>query len=229
VTRALVLLATVSLGAAGCGHALGQTAKTEPVGHTRMNVGVIAVTNENDEARHGFNLRNVGGELSTRVGLAENVDVGVSTWIIPGIRSDLKWSLFDRHHPYALALRAGGGLAAGSTEVVMAMAGTIASYDLGKIATPYVGATFANHWVYPGRQPPPPRGERYAPRAGYGDGLLQLAVGLQLVQSRGAVWLFEYQYWRPMQNDPGDFYKFVPNHVAFVGWGFCLASDCDWF
>ncbi len=220
------LIGVAGLASSGCGLALAQTAKTEPPGHVHLTAGVVRVTNKNDAERHGPNISNYAPELSVRVGLAEHFDLGVSTWTGPGLRSDLKWSPLDRKRPFAIAARLGGGA---SEKTKMAMGGLIASYDLADWFTPYGGVTFGNYWFY-GREPsePPPVGTRYADRKGYGDGLVQLAVGLQIKTAPGGTMHLEYQRWIPAQNDPGDFFKFVANDVVFVGLSFCLNGPCNW-
>lgn len=73
--------------------------------------------------------------------------------------------------------------------------------------------TFANHWI----EPEPPEGGLPANAVGHrgaGDGLLQLSVGLQLVASDHVAFLAEYGHWFPLNDDPGDFYAFIPTNVV---------------
>jgi len=227
--RSFVLLAFV----AGCGHGLGQTAKTQPVGKTRLTLGVVRITNANDEVRNGPDLQNLAPEVSVRVGTSEHTDIGITNWFGVGLRTDVKWNLFDRDRPYALAPRAGVGAAKDFYGVALfgAFAGLIASYELPGKITPYGAATFANHWILRNDKPSSEvlaPGETFAARKGYGDGLLQLVVGLQLKLGAGSALVGEYQRWIPMQNDPGDFYKFVPNDVLMIATNICLSMECDW-
>ena len=80
-----------------------------------------------------------------------------------------------------------------------------------------MGLTFANHWIEPG-PPPGPLPPNVVGHRGSGDGLLQLNLGIELMLSDHVALLGEYGHWFPLNDDPGDFYAFVPTNIA----GFAL-------
>jgi hypothetical protein len=100
----------------------------------------------------------------------------------------------------------------------MALAGGIASYRVTAGFEPYVGVTFADHWI---ERPPPDvqlaPGESLASRTYVGDGLVQLNAGFELSAHTGVGMFAEYGIWLPAQNDPGDGYAFVTTHVFAIG------------
>lgn len=205
----------------GCSYGLGETPRTLPKGHLSGNTGMSMVFNRSDAERGGVGLHNLAPQLGPlRVGVAPHVDVGVATLFGLGLRADVKVSPTRPTLPFAFAVRAGGGGAYDTSgSLAMAFAGVLASYTFGGVE-PYLGATFANHWIY-GRPTPDPGslgpGERFATRQGYGDGLVELTVGLRVSVSTWGSVSFEYSRWQPAQDDPGDFYRFVPNDIASLG------------
>jgi len=207
----------------GCSYGLGETPRTLPKGHVSGNTGMSMVFNRSDAERGGVGLHNLAPQLGPlRVGVAPHVDVGLATLFGLGFRADVKVSPTRPTLPFAFAVRAGGG-AAGDTSsrnLAMAFAGVLASYTFG-VVEPYLGATFSNHWIYYGQAALPPGslapGERYASRQGYGDGLVELTVGLRVSVSTWGSVSFEYSRWQPAQDDPGDFYRFVANDIASLG------------
>ena len=48
---------------------------------------------------------------------------------------------------------------------------------------------------------------------GTGDGLLQLSIGVELLQTSHFAILAEYGHWFPLNDDPGDFYRFLPTNI----------------
>lgn len=210
---ATLLLAT---GMLGCNFALGETPRTIPPGTVSGAFGTSLAFNQNDQQRGGPGLHNLAPQLGPlRVGVARRVDVGFASLYGVGLRADVKVALTRPTLPWALAGRAGGGYASdfSSRTAVLAFAGMLASYSLGAFE-PYAAVTFANHWIYGSPTTTPPPGERNAPRAGYGDGILQLAVGLRAYVSDKASVSLEYGRWQPMQDDPGDGYGFVANDIV---------------
>jgi hypothetical protein len=72
----------------------------------------------------------------------------------------------------------------------------------------------ANYWLkYPMDQPDLAPNQSLAEHQGTGDGLLKGHLGLDLTVIGGLGTTTEYGYWLPLQNDPGDGFKFVDNHV----------------
>ncbi|HEX7600935.1 MAG TPA: hypothetical protein VF316_04990 [Polyangiaceae bacterium] len=206
----------------GCSYGLGETPRTLPKGHVSGNTGISMVFNGSDAQRGGVGTHNLAPQLGpVRFGVAPHVDVGVATLFGLGLRADVKVSPTRPTLPFAFAVRAGGGAAVDTSNrsLAMAFAGVLASYTFGGVE-PYVGATFANHWIY-GQPAPDPAslapGERYATRQGYGDGIVELTVGLRVSVSTWGSVSFEYSRWQPAQDDPGDFYRFVANDIASLG------------
>ena len=94
--------------------------------------------------------------------------------------------------------------------------------------SPYISATFANHWFaspQPDVQLNP--GEQIAPPTGAGDGLLELVAGAQWRASSGVALSAEYGLWLPMQDDPGTFYTFVTSQIVSVGLRMCFSGPCE--
>ena len=65
-----------------------------------------------------------------------------------------------------------------------------------------------------GSPPPGPLPPDVAGRRGTGDGLLQLNLGVEVMLSEHVALLGEYSHWFPINDDPGDFYQFVPSNIA---------------
>jgi hypothetical protein len=82
---------------------------------------------------------------------------------------------------------------------------------------PYLGLTFANYWIGDYTRPaaPAPPGWRYARRRHTGDGVLELNLGVELPSKHYATFV-EYSHWFVLQDDPGDFYHFVPTNIFGV-------------
>jgi hypothetical protein len=208
----------VLAGAPGCGYAVFQTAHTEAPGAVSVSAGLSTVSNElDDDPGAGRSvLTNLAGDSSVRVGITDQLDVGVAPFFVFGLRADAKLNLFDNAQPYALAPRLGVGYSALDGSTYLAFAGLIGSYRLGGWFEPYVSATLADYWVYLDDpfQPTLAPNERLAEREHTGNGLLQLALGAELSASKSVSFLFEYGRWLPIWNDPGDSYKFVENSLA---------------
>lgn len=200
----------------GCSFGLGETPRTLPRGHVSGAFGTSVVLNENDAQRGGPGLQNLAPQLGPiRVGLAPRVDVGVATLYGYGGRADVKVLLTRPTLPWALAVRAGAGYAAEleGRKAGVAFAGVIASEAIG-IFEPYAAVTFTNHWIFGSPVTIPPAGSINAPRAGYGDGLLQMVLGIRAYMSEMASLSLEVGRWQPMQDDPGDGYAFVANNIG---------------
>lgn len=201
-----------------------ESARTLAPGRISGAGAVSFVTNANTGARGGVGWSNFGIDLGmARVGVARRLDVGVGFLYGLGGRADVKLSPLPEAWRFAVALRLGGGGAAVTENVAMVYFGGIASYDFAFGLTPYLGCTFANHWIYGMYQAAPPPGQTLAARAGYGDGLLENAFGIRIfVDRKAGVPLstsLEYALWVPLQDDPGDGFSFAVSHVASIG--FC--------
>jgi hypothetical protein len=200
---------------AGCSFGLFQTAHTQPPGQPLVTVGLTKVKNAIDEVGGRTELTSLGLQAGARVGVLRRLDLGVGSFFLSGGRADVKVNLVDPTGPFALSPRAGIGYQH-RYGVLMAEAGGIASYRFFGMLEPYAGLTFANHWLT--NHPPPsvnlPRS--LAPGTGTGDGLLQAAVGLAFDTKRHVGFMAEYGHWFVMQDDPADFYAFVPTNVLGV-------------
>jgi hypothetical protein len=224
--RALVAFAFVLCAPlVACGYGLHQTAKTQRPGAVSLQTGLSYISNENISAQQQPGPLHIGAEVGpVRVGLSDHVDVGVGFFYELGARVDAKFNVLAPSDRLAIAPRLGAGYASGSDRrTAMWMGGIIASYDVDPTFTPYLAATFANHW-FAGPQPEASfnAGEHLAPPTGLGDGLLELVAGAQWRVGSVVALSAEYGLWQPVQNDPGTFYAFVTSQVVSVGMRFCF-------
>lgn len=197
----------------GCSFGMFQTAHTQAPGTVSVTPGVAQVFNRLDDENGRGVLTNVGAQLGGRLGITKRVDAGLGSFMAYGMKADVKVNLLERSQKLAIAPRLGAGYRL-ARSVRMLEAGAIASYRLADVE-PYLGLTFANHWIEPeepdGRLPP-----NAVTRREMGDGLLQLNLGFEVRVSDHVAFLAEYGHWFPMNNDPGDFYSFVPTNVAGI-------------
>ena len=220
------LLGLAALGLGGCSYALLETARTEPPGTVGGSWGFAKISNElsGEAGRVGPLLW--GPQLTGRVGVTEHLDLGIGPFFGLGVHANVKYNLMERHRALAVAPRLGAGYA-DRHSVASAYGGVLGSYRLSRVLEPYAGITFANYWVgryaYAEDFAVGP-GERLAERTGTGDGLLQVAVGLQIPADTGLAFMVEVGRWFVMQNDPGDFYRFVPTTVIALGMRFGRAG-----
>lgn len=212
-TRPFTLLAL--LGAclvSGCSFGAFQTAHTQAPATVSVTPGVAQVFNRIDDQNGRSTLTNLGAQLGGRVGITNRVDAGLGSFLFSGVKADVKVNLFERHQRLAIAPRLGAGYR-WERSVGMLEGGAIASYRFLDRFEPYLGLTFANHWI----EPDPPGGPLPANVVGHrgaGDGLLQLNLGVEFMLSEHLALLGEYGHWFPLNNDPGDFYSFVPTNIA---------------
>jgi hypothetical protein len=159
------------------------------------------------------------GELGTRLGLMSFLDVGAAPLLTRGLSVDGKANLMPPDHPFAVAPRVRLGYARpkGAT-VILAEAGAIASRRLFGCLEPYAGLASADHWLDYSLETPLAANQTLAEREGYGDGLLKAHVGLDIGGRGGFGIAAEYGFWKPLQNDPGDGFKFLDNHVLALAW-----------
>jgi len=197
----------------GCSFGSFQTAHTQAAGTVSVTPGVARVFNRVDDQNGRDTLTNVGLQLGGRLGITKRVDAGLGTFMLGGVKADVKVNLLDPHQRLAIAPRLGAGIR-GTRSVGMLEGGAIASYRFADWFEPYFGLTFANHWIEP--EPPDPLPANVVGRRGTGDGLLQLNLGVQLIASEHVAFLGEFGHWTPLNDDPGDFYAFVPTNVAGV-------------
>jgi hypothetical protein len=198
----------------GCSFGMFQTAHTQAPGTVSVTPGVAQVFNELDDERGRGVLTNLGAQLGGRLGVTKRVDLGLSSFMAYGAKADVKVNLLERSQKLAIAPRLGAGFRF-ERGVRMLEAGAIASYRLADRFEPYAGLTFANHWIEP-EKPDESLPAHAVTRREMGDGLLQLNLGFEVRLSEHVAFLGEYGHWFPMNNDPGDFYAFVPTNVAGV-------------
>jgi hypothetical protein len=218
--RAALLIATL-VGAlpAGCGLGLLQTARTTPPGTVQVTAGAGYLTNEMGDVQQ-VDLSSFPPSLGARVGLSPQTDLGLRQLLLAGGLIDLKHNVLDTGQPLALSLQGGIGAAYDlSSGWLLALPLTLlASYDFAWL-TPYVGLGYLSFWIF-GRQPAADIAlEQNVGRAGHGDGVLQLTVGLALplTSSGQTALLAEYTLLQPVLDDPGDSYVFVTNHLMSFG------------
>lgn len=196
----------------GCSFGMFQTAHTQAPGSVSITPGAAQVFNRIDDQAGRSTTTNLGAQLGGRVGLGKRVDVGLASFFGYGAKVDVKVNLLDPRQRLALAPRLGAGFR-WARNVGMLEGGAITSYRIADQFEPYVGLTYANHWIDPEPPPGPPL-PNLAPRRGTGDGLLQLNLGLELRLSEHVALLGEYGHWFPLNNDAGDFYAFIPTNIA---------------
>jgi hypothetical protein len=200
--------------ACGCSFGSFQTAHTQPPATVSVTPGVTQVFNRIDDQEGRGVLTNVGAQLGARVGITERLDAGLGSFLVSGVKVDAKVNLLDPRQKLALAPRLGAGYRWGR-EVRLLEGGAIASYRAFERFEPYLGLTFANHWIEPALPQVALPANVVGP-SGTGDGLLQLSLGVELGLSRHASVLAEYGHWFVLNNDPGDHYRFLPTNIAGV-------------
>ncbi|HXK16926.1 MAG TPA: hypothetical protein VNG33_03960 [Polyangiaceae bacterium] len=213
------LKAALLFALSGCSSGLFQTAHTTPPGHLRGNVGLSYLSNRvtREQSRSGGEpFVSVSAQAGLRVGVTQHLDLGLGSFGIESATLDAKYNVLEHDQAWALAPRIGVAYG-GKYETFRAEAGGIVSYKASRLVEPYLGLSFANYWITDYTRPdtPAPAGSRYARRTGSGDGVLQLNLGVELPSKHYAT-LLEYSHWFVLQDDPGDFYRFVPTNLVGV-------------
>jgi hypothetical protein len=225
-TPACASLALAFLAVAGCTSGLGQlqTARTLPPGEFRQSVSTGLDRNFMVDTR-GTMPGNLVLQYGARLGVSDNVDMGVKMFFGLGALVDAKVQIINRER-LALSLLGGAGAAydisSGGT-VLHAPVLMLASYRVADGFTPYAGAGYGAFWIFNyGSEGSVPPGSTPAPRAWHGDGLMMLHIGFELGLFRRAnrlrsALLLEYGYLRPIVDDPGDHYDLAANHLFLAG------------
>lgn len=198
-----------------CSFGSFQTAHTQAPATVSVTPGVTQVFNRIDDQQGRGLLTNVGAQLGARVGITERVDAGIGSFMRTGVKMDAKVNVLEPSQKLAVAPRLGTGLRFEREMIWLLEGGAIASYRFVEWFEPYLGLTFANHWI----EPDPPPGvlaSNRVGRSGTGDGLLQLNLGMELALSRHFGVLAEYGHWFVLHDDPGDSYRFLPTNIAGV-------------
>ncbi len=218
--RLIVSLVSASI-LVSCGFANYQTAKTVSKGDYKIGLGVMYQGNTERE----LELLSFTPQADIRIGLHERVDLGIALFYAAGALVDAKVNVMPEEHPFALAFS--GGLGGGvdavnpTTGIVHIPLKILASYDLGKGFSPYLGFTHGMWWILNRSKPDelkPDEGETVAGWQGYGDGTIKITVGLEWKFIEKVALYLEYDYQHPVYDDPGDYYSFIPTH--FAGFGF---------
>lgn len=219
--QAAAAFALPAILAAGCGVGLMQTARTTPEGTLDVQVAAGYAYNHMVEER-GNAFTNFPVQLGLRYGLSDRLDLGLGMFMGAGGLADAKVNLMPADHPLAAAVQAGFGAAydiGGSQATVLHLpVRALVSRDfLGGELTPYAGVGFGLFWIlgYNGDEQLP-SGE-LADRAGHGDGLLMLSVGLEILGASDPCFFVEYTWWKPVLDDPGDRFAFAQNHFFLGG------------
>lgn len=204
------------LGSLACGCSFGtfQTAHTQAPGSVSVTPGVAQVFNSIDDHEGRGMLTNVGAQLGGRVGITPRLDAGLGSFMLSGVKADAKVNVLDPDAKLAIAPRLGVGYRWGR-EIWLTEGGAIASYRLRDRFEPYLGLTFANHWIE-ADEPPLTVPEGALGKTGTGDGVLQMSLGFELVLSRHVAVLAEYGHWFPLYDDPGDYYDFLSTDIVGV-------------
>lgn len=220
---AIAAAAACALLASGCSFGSFQTAHTQPPGTVSGLAAGTFIFNRLDGYEGHGGSTNLGAQFGARVGLAQRLDLGIGTFLGSGLKTDVKVNLLDPHWRFALAPRLGAGYRLGR-EIGMLEAGAVTSYRFSPHFEPYLGATFANHWIQSERPTDIQVPENAVGRSGTGDGLLQLNLGVELALSSHVALLAEYGHWFPLNDDPGDFYRFVPTNITGIALRFGRVS-----
>jgi hypothetical protein len=198
----------------GCSFGAFQTAHTQAPATLSVTPGIARAFNRIDDQNGRGGETNLGAQLGLRVGITKHLDVGLGSFLGGGAKADAKFNLLAPHQRLAIAPRLGAGYRWGRS-VGMLEGGAIASYRVFDRFEPYLGLSFANHWIAP-EPPTGPLPPNVVGRSGSGDGLVQLSLGAELMLSSHVALLGEYGHWFPIQDDPGDFYRFIPTTIAGV-------------
>jgi hypothetical protein len=227
--RTPTALLSLLLLAAGCTSGLGQlqTARTLPPGEFRQTISTGLDRNFMVGTR-GTLPGNIILQYAARIGVHDNVDMGVKMFFGLGALVDAKVRVINRER-LALSLLGGAGGAHdyySGASLVHAPVLMLASYRVVDGFTPYAGAGYGTFWIFNyGSYAYVPPGSTPAPRAWHGDGVMMLHVGCEIGFFRRAnilrsALLLEYGYLRPIVEDPGDHYEFATNHLFLAGFQF---------
>jgi hypothetical protein len=224
--------------------ALLQTGRTLPKGQTNITVG-----NEISQRQGLANeTPQLGQQTGLRVGVADNVDIGVEGLLLAGAKVTTKVALLPRESPWAVAVFGSIG-AAGAFDYSSTVttydssgqpstmtysadgifdleAGAVASYHGASGFVPYIGVRWANFWLLDPYVSPPSDPALSRPSlAGYGNGAFIPAIGFKVGTPHGGAY-FEYQYIVPVTSDPGDGWAWTGTHLFNIVAYFCV-TKCE--
>lgn len=210
-----MLLAAVSL-LCGCGMGMLQTARPASRGIFELNAGTGMLANSVVSERTDGDVIWSVAELGLRLGLTDHLDVGTKLQFFPGALVDMKYNFMEPDNPLALSVRLGVGGSIGIHRLALHVPASLGiSYDWPHV-TPYAHVGWSNFWFNSG-EPEAAANVDYVEAKGHGDGVLRSTVGLRFRLHELFMLFVEYNYWEPMLNDEGDFYKFDNSHAGLVG------------
>jgi hypothetical protein len=205
----------------GCGYGHLQSAKTTPKGHLDAVLGGGVTYNKTIKERD-FSITNLPLMVNARLGILDQMDIGLRMYMMAGLMADVKYNFMPHKHPLAVSVQGGVGMAKdiiseGVKEAWNLQLPVFAhlSYTVKNIFTPYASLGYSIFWIF-GRKGPDPNMD-YVDQKGYGDGMLMAGAGFEVRFNDHFSMALEYNYWHPLQDDPGDKFSFVPNHIVVLG------------
>ena len=219
--KKLILLLIAATFISSCGYGMMQTAKTVAKGKSSYSFGAVYQGNEFRK----IHIYSFTGQFNFRHGVHERVDFGIKQFFIAGLLADTKVNVLDPKSPAALSFSGGIGFALDPINMDMILQVplyTHLSYTVKNVFTPYATFGYETNWIF-GRERPEievEEGFEEADRKGYGDGNIMINGGLEFHLGKKFFLMMEYIYRHPVVNDPGDYYKFLPNHFAGIGFRF---------
>ena len=199
-----------------------QTAKTVAKGKSSYSFGAVYQGNEVRK----ISPLSFSGQFNFRHGVHDRVDFGIKQFFIAGLLADTKVNVLNPKSPVALSFSGGIGFALDPISMDMILQIPIYthfSYTVKNVFTPYATVGYETNWIF-GREKPDEvsveEGFDLAKRKGYGDGNLMINGGLEFHLGKKFFLMMEYIFRQPVVNDSGDYYKFLPNHFAGIGFRF---------
>ncbi len=229
--KVIISLAFFSFLSAGCGLGHMQSARPTPKGHLDVSAHfgyvhneVIRMRAEDDPSEMAKSSRSVANfpiNLNARYGVRDDLDIGLKLFLAGGFATDVKYNFIQPSSPLAVSFLGGVGTAAqlwapkGSWVLNIPLS-IMASYDVASWLTPYAALGYNTFWVF-GREKTSEEVEYQNKWKGHGDGLVVMNAGFEIKFSDEFYFTAEYNYWRPVLDDPGDYFRFAPSHIVMFG------------
>jgi hypothetical protein len=216
----IVVMATVI---SGCGLGVLQTARPVARGVIEATGGTGMMANDVVKAKTDSSISWSFAELGTRLGLTDHLDVGGRIQFFPGGLLDFRYNFLAPNDPLALSISGGIGGSVGTSGAALHVPLSVGvSYDWPNVS-PYAHLGWSHFWFFKG-EPDDFETVDYVDKKGHGDGILRSTAGVRFKVGDMVLLYLEYNYWLPLLNDEGDFYKFDDTHVALIGLGFLSGS-----
>ncbi len=207
----------------GCGMGMLQTARPTPRGVIEAFAGSGAVANDVVKERTGNDAIWSVAEVGTRVGLTDHLDIGGKLQHFPGGLLEVKYNFLEPDNPLALSLRGGLGGSIGTMGAALHVPVSVGiSYDWAYVA-PYAHLGWSQFWFFKG-EPEDAETVDYMDREGHGDGVLRATGGLRIIVNKYLSFYAEYNYWKPLLDYEGDFYRFDDTHAVLGGIAVCTGD-----